>query len=104
MMMTSRATTSRATRTSWTSRRQPSSWDRGRRDAAAGRSVAATPIVRGHLEEADVIHVVTVHYQSDQWIDVQLEYLARHLQEPYQVWANLEGVAPEHDAKFDVVV
>ena len=39
-----------------------------------------------------MINVVTVHHQSDLWIDVQLSYLARHIQQPYRVWACIEGV------------
>lgn len=51
-----------------------------------------------------MIHVVTVHHQSDRWIEVQGEYLARHLSRPYRTYASLEGIAPRwHDA-FDVVV
>jgi hypothetical protein len=51
-----------------------------------------------------VLHVATVHWHNEQWIDVQLRYLRRHITEPMRVWACLEGVGPEHDAKFDVVV
>jgi hypothetical protein len=51
-----------------------------------------------------VIHVATVHHKSSQWIDVQLDYLRRHLHEPYRVVANLEGVERSHESKFDRVV
>jgi hypothetical protein len=51
-----------------------------------------------------MIHVATVHHKSATWIDVQLDYLQRHLHEPYRVVANLEGVPPHHAAKFDQVV
>lgn len=51
-----------------------------------------------------MIHVATVHHQSDKWIDVQLSYLRRHLPEPYAVHANLEGVASVHHEKFTRVV
>ncbi len=51
-----------------------------------------------------MIHVATVHHKSAQWIDVQLDYLRRHLHEPYRVVANLEGVDPGHEHKFDRVV
>jgi hypothetical protein len=51
-----------------------------------------------------VLHVATVHWCNEQWIDVQLRYLRRHISEPMQVWACLEGVGSEHDDKFDVVV
>ncbi len=51
-----------------------------------------------------MIHVATVHYRSDKWIDVQLAYLRRHVHEPYRVVANLEAVPGDHDSKFDQVV
>jgi hypothetical protein len=51
-----------------------------------------------------MIHIATVHHRSPRWIDVQLEYLRRHITEPYRVVANLEGVDPHHAAKFDRVV
>ena len=50
-----------------------------------------------------MIHVATVHYRSDQWIDVQTTFLRRYLRHPYQIWANLEGVE-QHAAQFDHVV
>ena len=51
-----------------------------------------------------MIHIATVHYRSDKWIDVQLAYLRRHVHEPYRVVANLEAVPGDHDGKFDQVV
>lgn len=51
-----------------------------------------------------MIHVATVHHKSAQWIDVQLDYLRRHLHEPYRVVANLEGVPAGHERKFDRVI
>jgi hypothetical protein len=51
-----------------------------------------------------VIHVATVHHKSAKWIDIQLEYLARHVHEPYRVVANLEDVPGDHAAKFDRVI
>jgi len=39
-----------------------------------------------------MIHVLTVHWQSDQWIDIQLEALRRHMGRPYRVYAFLNGI------------
>ena len=50
-----------------------------------------------------MIHVATVHYQSNKWIDIQLAYLRRHLHEPYRVVASLEAVPGHQEAKFDRV-
>jgi hypothetical protein len=51
-----------------------------------------------------MIHVATVHYRSNKWIDIQLAYLRRHLHEPYRVVASLEAVPGQQDVKFDRVV
>jgi len=40
-----------------------------------------------------VIHVLTCHHRTDQWVDLQLDALARHLHEPYRVHASIDGVA-----------
>ena len=48
-----------------------------------------------------MIRVATVHWRDPRWIDVQLRYLARHLPEPYLVYADLEAIDPaEHGPKF----
>jgi hypothetical protein len=51
-----------------------------------------------------MIHVATVHHKSDKWIRPQVDYLRRHLHEPYRVVANLEGVAPGHEHEFDRII
>ena len=50
-----------------------------------------------------MIHVLTVHFQTDRWIDVQLDHLARYLDRPHRVVADLEGVGPEWERRFDAV-
>jgi hypothetical protein len=50
-----------------------------------------------------VIHVLTVHYGSSRWIDIQLDYLARNLDRPYRVVADLEGIDPASGGRFDAV-
>ena len=47
-----------------------------------------------------IVNVATVHYLSDRWIDLQLHYLTRHVEDPCRVWTCLEGVAPEFAARF----
>jgi hypothetical protein len=39
-----------------------------------------------------VLHIATVHFYSDRWLEPQLAYLARNLNRPYCVWATLEGI------------
>jgi hypothetical protein len=53
---------------------------------------------------AVMIHVATVHYGSELWIDVQLSYLRRNLSEPFRTVTTLEAVPGDHDDKFDLVV
>jgi len=40
-----------------------------------------------------VIHVATVHWQDDRWVEPQLRYLARHLPQ-HRVYAYLTGLDP----------
>jgi hypothetical protein len=47
-----------------------------------------------------MIHVVTVHWQSAKWIDPQLRYLEANIDEPFRVYAALEGIAPEQWERF----
>lgn len=51
-----------------------------------------------------MIYVLTVHFGTARWIDVQLDYLRRTMREPYAVWSCLEGVEGDHDHKFARVV
>ena len=47
-----------------------------------------------------MIHICTVHWKQEQWIDVQLSYLQRHLTAPHQVYASLGHVPGDHTGKF----
>ena len=47
---------------------------------------------------------MTVHFQSNVWIEPQLEYLRRNCAEPIQTWAILDGVDPAYSDCFDHVV
>jgi hypothetical protein len=39
-----------------------------------------------------MLNVVTVHWQSPQWVDVQLRYLTRNVDIPWRVFASLNGI------------
>ena len=45
-----------------------------------------------------MLHVATVHWRNDRWIEPQREYLERHVEQPFRVWADLEGVEAVADA------
>jgi hypothetical protein len=47
-----------------------------------------------------VIHVATVHWRSDRWIDIQRHYLDAYLDGPYRAYAFLNDVPGDHRDKF----
>ena len=47
-----------------------------------------------------MINVVTVHWKSAKWIDPQLRYLEQHIDEPFRVYAALEGIDAAEWGKF----
>ena len=47
-----------------------------------------------------MIHVATVHWRSDRWIDPQLRALAHFLPAPFRVYAFLNRVPGNHRGKF----
>jgi hypothetical protein len=47
-----------------------------------------------------MIHVATVHWRSERWIDPQLRYLERFLPGPFRVYAFLNEVPGDHRGKF----
>ena len=49
-----------------------------------------------------MIHIATVHWMSDRWIDIQREYLRRNMDRPYRTYADLEGIDPRRRDDFDV--
>lgn len=47
-----------------------------------------------------MLHICTVHWQDDRWVDVQLEYLNRHLEQPFRIYAWLNDLPADHSEKF----
>jgi hypothetical protein len=47
-----------------------------------------------------LVHIATVHWRSDRWIDVQLRYLASNVDEPYRVYAWLDSGTRSQAHKF----
>ena len=47
-----------------------------------------------------MIHIATVHWAHDRWIDVQLRYLERNVGEPFRVYAWLDKGMEEHAGRF----
>jgi hypothetical protein len=50
-----------------------------------------------------VLHVITVHYRSPAWIEIQTRYLREHIKVPYLTWTSLERIEPTYAAHFDRV-
>jgi hypothetical protein len=47
-----------------------------------------------------MLHVATVHWRDDRWVDIQLRYLHRFLPQPFRVYAFLNRLPRDHSAKF----
>jgi hypothetical protein len=47
-----------------------------------------------------MIHIATVHWQNELWIDIQQSYLKRHVPEAFRVYAFLNGIPETHRPKF----
>jgi hypothetical protein len=47
-----------------------------------------------------MIHVATVHWRSERWIDPQLHYLERFMPSPFRVYAFLAEVPGDHRGRF----
>ena len=47
-----------------------------------------------------MLHIATVHWRSEKWIDIQLRFLRRHLTCPYRVYAFLNEIPAANRGKF----
>lgn len=47
-----------------------------------------------------MLHVLTVHWKDDRWVDIQLAYLRLHVPEPFRVYAFLNDLPQDHSSKF----
>ena len=47
-----------------------------------------------------MINILTVHWKSDQWIDVQLQYLNMYVDKQFRVYAYLNYLPEDHSKKF----
>ena len=51
-----------------------------------------------------MLHILTVHFMSPRWIDIQLDFIERTISVPYKTYANLEGIDEAAGRRFDVTV
>ncbi len=47
-----------------------------------------------------MIHIVTIHWKDDRWVDVQLNYLKKNITKPFKVYAFLNSLSGNHQSKF----
>ncbi len=49
-----------------------------------------------------MIHILTIHWHSEDWIDIQLKYLDQYIKEPYRIYTFLNNVPniQKHKNKF----
>jgi|HubBroStandDraft_1064217.scaffolds.fasta_scaffold145304_2 hypothetical protein len=47
-----------------------------------------------------MLHIATVHWRNEDWIDIQLARLKRHISVPYRVYAFLNEIPEANRAKF----
>jgi hypothetical protein len=47
-----------------------------------------------------MIHILTVHWKNDHWIDIQLNYFRLNIKIPYKVYAFLDSLAENHRRKY----
>ena len=47
-----------------------------------------------------MIHILTVHWLTDRWVDIQLQYLNRHISVPFKVYAFLNALPADHRSKY----
>ena len=47
-----------------------------------------------------MLHIATVHWKSDKWVDIQLRYLKAHIAQPFKMYAFLNDVPGDHRSKY----
>lgn len=47
-----------------------------------------------------MIHIATIHWQTDKWIDIQKRYLDKFIKKEYRLYAFLNGIDQRRDSKF----
>ena len=47
-----------------------------------------------------MIHIVTVHWQDDRWVDIQLKYFKLNIKIPYNVYTFLNSLPRNHQNKY----
>jgi hypothetical protein len=51
-----------------------------------------------------VLHILTAHFNTPVWLQIQTKYLREHITVPYTTWASLEKIDSSYGSHFDHVV
>jgi hypothetical protein len=51
-----------------------------------------------------VLYIATVHFKSPKWIDIQSQFLRRHITEPFRTFAVLNQIPSSWNSRFDTVI
>lgn len=51
-------------------------------------------------QKITMIHIATVHWETDKWVDIQLNHLQKNISQPFRIYAFLSGDASKHRRKF----
>ena len=51
-------------------------------------------------ERRTMIHIITVHWNDDRWVDIQLKYLNKNVTKPFKVYAFLNSLPTNHQGKY----
>ncbi len=51
-----------------------------------------------------MLYVLTVHYRSPRWIEIQQRHLREHIDVPFQTWSSLERIDASYEQHFDRVI
>jgi hypothetical protein len=47
-----------------------------------------------------MIHILTIHWQTDKWIDLQLQYIEKNIKSDFKIYAFLNDLPSDHSQKF----
>jgi hypothetical protein len=47
-----------------------------------------------------MIHILTVHWKDDKWINIQKKYLTMHINEPFRIYAFLNYLSEDRSSDF----
>ena len=59
------------------------------------------PMWRDDPQYMSMIYILTVHWRSDFWVDVQISRLRKYIRDPFRIFAFCDETRHDHSKKFD---